>query len=77
LGDRHDIIPSASLVPRTQVVHLKLEGLRLVNVTLWVPGLDIEVVDRVGMESFRSLAGEDVRETGRVGEAEDAPSNRC
>jgi hypothetical protein len=76
-GVCHIIIPGASLVPRAQVVHLKLKGLRLVNVTLWVPGLDIQVVDRVGMESFGSLAGEDVRETGRVGETEDAPSNAC
>jgi hypothetical protein len=64
-------------VPRAQVVHLELEGLRLVNVTLRVSGLDIKVVDRMGVKGFGPLAGEDVRETGRVGEAEDAPSNGC
>jgi hypothetical protein len=61
-------------VPRAQVAHLKRQGPRLVDVTRRLSGLDIEVVHRVGVERLGALAGQDVRQTRWVGEAEDAPS---
>ena len=67
-------ISGASLIAGTQVAHLELQGLRLINVALWVSGLDIQVVDAVVMKCLGFLARQDVREPGRVGEAEDAPS---
>ena len=44
--------------------------------TRWMPSLDIQVVDRVLVERLGALAGQDVRQAWRVGQAEDAPSSR-
>jgi hypothetical protein len=63
-------------VPRTQVTHLKLEGLRLIDVAHRSLGVDVEVIDPVRVEGLGTLAGEDVRQAGGVGQAKDAPSRR-
>jgi hypothetical protein len=66
----------ATLPLRPEVAHLELEGLRLVDVTPRVLGLDVQVVDGVLVERLGALAREDVREPRRVRQAEDAPSGR-
>jgi hypothetical protein len=61
-------------VPRAQVAHLELEGLRLIDVARRGLGVDVQVVDGVRVEGLGALAGEDVRQARGVGQAEDAIS---
>ena len=60
-----------------QITHVKLEGLRLIDVTRRLPGLDIQVVDGVLVEGLGALARQEVRQPRGVGQPEDAPSATC
>ncbi len=68
-------VPRATLRLGPQVIHLKLEGPRLIDVAPRLARIDVQVVvNGVLVEGLGALARQDVREAGWVRQAEDAPA---